>query len=308
MKPTAEDVHINAALSNISVSYSNDSYIADQIFPIVTVAKESDIYAKYNKRDWLADEAEIRIDGSEAAEGGYAVDVSNTYTAIPYAIKKKVTDRQRANADPVFQLDIEAAEYVADKLALRMEVQVAAGIDTTGVWGTDLTLSGTDQWSDFANSDPIGNIRTAMSDVRKAIGRNANTVVMGDDVWIKLQDHPDILERSKYTSGASITTEMVARMAGVDRILIGSAVKDTAAESQTSSTSYVWGKNVLVAFVAPRPALRTPSAGYIFRHGTRAVKRYREDRINSDWVEGQESWAVELTASDAGSFIAAAVA
>jgi hypothetical protein len=42
--PTVNDVHIDGPLANISIAYKNAGYIADQVFPIVTVQKKSDKY------------------------------------------------------------------------------------------------------------------------------------------------------------------------------------------------------------------------------------------------------------------------
>jgi hypothetical protein len=38
-------------------------------------------------------------------------------------------------------------------------------------------------------------------------------------------------------------------------------VKDTGSENISMSGSYIWGKTCLLLYVAPRPALMTPSAG-----------------------------------------------
>ena len=47
--PTVRDVHIEAPLSAISIAYRNPSYIADQIFPRVSVSKKTDYYWIFGK-------------------------------------------------------------------------------------------------------------------------------------------------------------------------------------------------------------------------------------------------------------------
>ena len=42
--PTLHDVHIDGPLSNVSIAYKNENYIADQVFPALAVAKKSDKY------------------------------------------------------------------------------------------------------------------------------------------------------------------------------------------------------------------------------------------------------------------------
>ena len=43
-QPTPQDVHIDAALSNISIAYKPVGMVADMVFPSVPVDKQSDYY------------------------------------------------------------------------------------------------------------------------------------------------------------------------------------------------------------------------------------------------------------------------
>lgn len=45
--PVRSDVHIDTLATSISVGYRNSNYIADQILPIVPVAKQTGKYAKF---------------------------------------------------------------------------------------------------------------------------------------------------------------------------------------------------------------------------------------------------------------------
>lgn len=50
-----QDVVIDPALSNVSIKYSNDSYIADMVLPVVKVKTQTGkyyIYDKSNLRTW----------------------------------------------------------------------------------------------------------------------------------------------------------------------------------------------------------------------------------------------------------------
>jgi len=40
--PTRKDVHIDGPMTNISIAFRNDVYIAERVFPIVPVNKISD--------------------------------------------------------------------------------------------------------------------------------------------------------------------------------------------------------------------------------------------------------------------------
>ena len=42
--PQSNEVHIDAALTNLSVGYQNPAFIADRLAPVVPVRKQSDKY------------------------------------------------------------------------------------------------------------------------------------------------------------------------------------------------------------------------------------------------------------------------
>jgi hypothetical protein len=85
-------------------------------------------------------------------------------------------------------------------------------------------------------------------------------------VWDKLIDHPAFIERVKYSQLGAMTTDLLARLIGVDRVVVGMAGKNTATEGQTDSMSYIWGKKALLAYIAPtlRPKMLTTAFTYKF--------------------------------------------
>ena len=72
-QPTLSDVHVNAALTDISVAYiqNNENFIADKVFPMVPVVHKSDVYYVFSKDDFLRDDVQPRADASESAGGGF---------------------------------------------------------------------------------------------------------------------------------------------------------------------------------------------------------------------------------------------
>ncbi len=98
--PTVRDVHIDSALSNISIGYRNESYIGEKIFPRVPVAHKSDYYYEFSRGAWFRDDVAVRAPGTRAAKADYEV-TSASYNTIQYAISKDVADEVRLNADNV---------------------------------------------------------------------------------------------------------------------------------------------------------------------------------------------------------------
>ncbi len=317
-QPTAQDVHVDAVLSNISVAYvqSQAVFIASKVFPVVTVAKQSDKYYVYTKNDWFRDEAKKRGDATESAGSGYNLSTT-TYSCDVWAFHKDIGDQARRNADAVINLDRDATQFVTQRLLMRQEVQWASEFFIGGIWGTTVT-GGTNfvVWSDYTASDPITDIENGKRAILAVTGYLPNTLVMGYDVFIKLQHHPDIVDRYKYTSSQVITADMLAKLFGVDRILIAMAVKATNIEGETAAYSFTHGKHALLCYVNPSPSLLAPSAGYIFAwSGVSAglganvgISRIRMEALKADRVEGEVAFDNKIVATDLGYFFASAVA
>ncbi len=306
-QPTQSDVHVNAILTQFSVAYMNkaENMVAGKIFPTVPVAKQSDLYFVYTKNDWFRDEAKVRADATESAGSGYNLSTAS-YNALVYAMHKDVGQQTRANADNPLNLDRDATEFVTQRLMLRQEVQWVADYFVTGVWGTSATP--TNLWSDYTLSDPIGDVETGKATVLTNTGYEVNTLVLGYDVFRQLKNHPDVVERYKYTSSESITEEMLGALFGIERVFVSKAVKATNVEGHTAAMSFTHGKHALLCYSAPSPSLLAASAGYRFTWtgvsqgmGTNVgVKTIPMPWLEADRIEGQIAFADKIIGSDLG--------
>ena len=309
-KYTRKDVHVDQLLTNVSIGYSNAGYIADQIFPVVPVDKQSDKYLTYDKSHWFRNEAKIRATGTKSERGGWTYS-SDTYFCDRFSYGHEIYDEERDNADNAFQLDSDAAEFATDKILMQREVAFAGGFFTTSVWGTDKT-GGTDftRWSDYAGSNPLVDVSDWMDTIEASIGREANRLVMGKQVWTKLKWHPDLIDTIKYTQRAQMGLDLAATLFEVERILVGRAIYTTSPEGTAeASVSYsrIWGKHALLIYVPNTPSLRQPAAGYTFTwqrvpQSLRYIKRMRDEEREADIVEANAYYDHKVTGAAAGLF------
>ena len=312
MQPTPSDVHVNAPLSNISIAYMQDQneFIAERVFPGIPVAKQSDRYFAYDKGNWFRSKAKIRAPGTESAGSGFTLDNTPNYFADVWAVHDDVDDDTRTNADAPIDVDRDATEFVTRDLVLTREVHWAAKYFIASTWtgsssGSDVTP--TTKW-DAAGSTPIADTRTQLRSIKAKNGFRGNKMVMPDPVWDVLQDHPDFLERIKYTQTAIVTTALLAAVLGLDEVLICGAIINQANEGATDSLSFLFGSSVLCVYAAPRPGIRTPSAGYTFNWNGRVggfmrVLRFRMEWLKSDRVEGEMAYDQKIVAPTLGAFL-----
>lgn len=315
--PTSQDVHVNRPLTNVSIAYKNAQYIADEIFPIVPVMKQSDIVPSYPQSYWFRDDARILAPGARSAEAGYKVDTSDTYFCPRYAMSKTIPDEVRDNADAPFDLDREATEFCTDKIQMRRDVAFATDFFTTGVWGTD-KVGGTDftVWSNYGGSSPVVDIANYKDLVEGKIGREPNRAVMGKQVLVQLLNHPDVIDLIKYTQKGQVNVDLLASLLTFEKLLVGRGIYTTDKEGTAeASVSYsrIWGKHLLMAWVSPSPALMTPSAGYTFAwqrvpNAIQYAQTFRRLEEETDVVRVSSYFDQKKTAANAALFVSAAVA
>jgi hypothetical protein len=332
IQPTRGDVHVNRPLTNISVAYlqSQNSFVADRVFPNIPVAKQSDRFFTYDRGEFNRDEMKERAPGTESAGGTYSLDSTPTYYAPVQSFHKDIPDQIRANTDSPLNPDREATEYVTHKGLIRRERTFVSNFFTTGIWTyqADGVSSGATaassfdptngsnnnklQWNDAA-STPIEDMRQGLRYVHESTGFRPNKAVMGRPVYDTLVDHPDIvarLDRGQTTGPAKANREAIAALLELDEVLVMDAIYNSAKKGATNAHSFIGGKNVLLAYAAPTPGIMTPSAGYTFswtgylgatQNGMR-IKRFRMDALESDRVECDQAYAQKLIGADLGYF------
>lgn len=304
--PVIQDVHQDAVLTGVSIAYTQPGFIADLVFPRVPVKKESDKYYIYGTELFQTPSAK-RAPKTAYKRINWTVS-TDTYTCEEYGLEEAIDDREMANADDPLNLEIDTTELLTSQIMLARERRVAALAFSSTYMTVYTTLSGTSQWSDYVNSDPIGDVRTGMSTVQGTIGRDPNTMIISRAVFDKLQDHPAITERVKYTQLGILTVELLARLFGVERVLVGMSIYDSANEGQTDSLAQVWGKHCLLAYIEPRPGLKKMSVGYSMVAREKQVEKYRDDTIKSEIIRVSELVDEKVVSASAAYLIVNAVA
>lgn len=303
-----QDVVVDPALSNVSIKYTNDTFIADMIFPMVKVAKQTGKYYVYDKSNLRIDKTN-RAAGSGANEIDFGVGPTGTFATDDHALKGFVADEIQDQADAALNPLVDETEVVTEKLLLDRENNLATILQSTSNLTQNTTLSGTSQWSDYSNSDPIGDVRTARTTIHQNTFKKPNTMIMGKQVFDMLAEHPQIIERVKYSQLGVLTTDLLSRVFQVEKILVGEAGSNTAAEGQTDVLSYVWGKHAWLAFIAPQVRLKQVTLGYTFTYSQRIVKRWRDEDREGTYVRiGNDNYVQKIVAATAGYFIKNAVA
>ncbi len=240
------------ALTAIAVAYRQSKLIADLVLPRVPVNTEQFRYIKYALAD--AFQAPDTLVGRKSAPN--QIDWSST--EIPDTVQDQALDTPVPNADVeawqrardagigfVSQASPEqrATRLVMQAVQNRREYRAAQLVFNAANYGTNnkTTLSGTGQWSDYANSDPLVAIMTALD----SMIMRPNIATLGRAVATKLQMHPKVCKAvfGNNTDAGIAPLSAIARLLELDEINVGEGWINTAAPGQPANIQRVWGKH-----------------------------------------------------------------
>lgn len=304
--------YYSETLTNVGLKYNQDSsnFVAGRVFPNCPVNLLSSTFPTYDKAYWMKNEAADRAPGTESKGSPHARG-TDSYACKDKSFHDDVPDEYIANDPAPLNAEKAATNRVAKKIEIANEVDFATNFFSTSIWGTDKVP--TTKWTAAGAGDPFGDIDTAKSTVKLATSFEPNTMVMSYEVYNVLKRHSDITGQIRYTSSANVTTDLLARMFEVDRVIVMSGVYDTAAYGATASQSFIGGKNVLLCYTASSPSLEEPSAGYRFTwngygQGGFGIKNWAIDALSARRVEAHSYADMKLVAADLGYFLSAVVA
>ena len=316
--------HIDRAMTNFSVAYQQgaDAFIADKIFPIVRVQKQSDIYFSYSKADSFRDEVKERGQGAESVGFNWNVKEEAPYHCKKYALHYDITEEERVNYDQPINVERDTVDMLTDKMLLNREIAFQKKYFTSGVWGSD-KVGGTDfaKFSD-PTSSPVETINQAMLDMASSTGKKPNFIIMSPDVLYALKNHEEIMDRIKYTQKGVITLDLIAELFEVEKIYVPWGVVNTAPvkanyDLTDENTDFIYKGSMLLGYRTSSPRLKEPSAGYIFAwtglegasaYGSRIVRIPMDMLgIGTERIEAEMAYDMKVICKDMGMFFSAVV-
>lgn len=324
-QPSAAQLHVDRFLTNMAVAWAQDEadFVASRVFPPVPVLKESDLYAVYEKGTFYRKrQMRPRPLGGRPPQTGYEI-TEGTYRCVEWGLEHAIDDRERTNADEPLNPDIAGMLLLTEQGMIQREDLWTQAYFVTGQWGTDWqgVSSGPtgNQFTQFdqSGSDPIQFLRARRNDIRGKTGYAPNKAVFGSLAWEAFINHPDVVERVKYTQAAADVArteeQIAAALLKVNEVLIPYGVANSAAEGQADNIGFIANPtSILLVYAAPAPSIRAPSGGYTFAYtglipGVNnawggVIERGRDELAHTDILQIRASYDQRIVASDLGEF------
>lgn len=278
---SADEVHSDQYLTNLSQGYANDSYIGERLILSVPVQKRSDKYAIYPQREMFEAPSDLLTSDKARANEISSTRTSASYDLLDYGLENFVSNETLENQDLPFNERADMVMELAEHMARKREVRDAELLTTAGNYGSGntTTLSGSDQWNSSTGGNPIKNIQDGKAALFNGPGATDVWGFTSLDVFNVLARHPLLLDLQKYTQNGLLTPEAIARYFGLAGLLIGEARKQTANEGQTASYSRIWSDYFGLVRVARAPSKRTAAFAARFRKNN--------DPVVTEWFDAR---------------------
>lgn len=316
---------VDAALSAVAIGYRNSTAmrIADAVLPRLPVSAEKFKWTEYPLSEaFNVPDARVgrrgRVQQLEfgGTEQTAEVEDFGLESSIPYSDIMAAADA-RARGDSLHDPVMHSVAMLTDTLENIREVRVAQAVFALTTYAADkrVTLSGTSQFSDYTNSDPITAIKTGME---ATLVHTPNTMVLGRQVWSRLSSHPKIVNAVKgnVTNAGIVSREQFLELfagEGITRLLIGDAFYNTAKPGQAPSLGRAWGKHMALLHLNPMATVEQGGItfGFTAQYGARIAGQMEDRDIGLQGglrVRTGERVKELIIARDVGYFIQNAVA
>lgn len=254
---------VDKLLTNVSQMYVPEGYIAEDVLPLLQSTQKTGKIGKYGKDH-------LRIEHSlVGGRGAYRrvepiVRSSDSYSIESHGLEGMVTEDDYRNVEEPFDAEKDETLGLNTMIALNKEYALASTLTSTSIITQNTTLSGTSQFSDYANSDPIGVFKTARLAVYNGCGLPPNCALMSWEVANTLAYSPQILDALgfAFNRAGQLSEAELSKAMGVEKLLIAKSKYNSAKEGQTDTLASVWSDDILMFYAPDKAAKYQTSLGY----------------------------------------------
>lgn len=301
----------------VAIAYRNKALIGAEVLPLTPVSKKF-TWIKHTKEEGFTP-PDDRVGRKSRPNQISFTGTEETDSTEDYAYDDPIPQEDiDVNNIPGYDVRGKSVEFLSNLLELQHERRVASLVFSAATYptGNKVAHTSTAQYS-HADSKPLDDLLLRLDTPLM----RPNVMVIGQDAWRVLRQHPQMLAAIKATgAGRSATSgeagtvsrEQVAELLEIDQVLVGQGWVNTAARGQTATYARVWGKHIALIY---RDVLAGPQRGTTFgftgQFGTRIAGSIPDPHIGMrGGVINRVGWSLKeiVAAPDLGYFIENAVA
>lgn len=297
-----EELRINAYLSEVARGYSNNAFVAQNLFPTIYSEKEQINIFEFNKEAFQIYDTEraIRANSNVIAPKGFK---KHSATLAEHDLSYPIDYREEQKAEKV-RLQLHATNVVTQGLQLKHEKACADLAQDVNSYATEnkILLSGSSCFN-HKDSDPQGVVDDAKDAVSKKIGQDPNTMIIGQDAWRALKRNVSLRSLISNNTNKIITLEHLKEFFEVENIFIGKSIFS----DKDGNFVRIWQDNIILAYVPNLGNSRTeydPSFAYTVRKKDALnIDEYTKEGNKVKYIRATDIYTPFLVGAEAGYLI-----
>lgn len=276
---------IDPVLSNLARGFLDQPMVGNALFPRVNVPLSGGQVLEFGKEAF-------RQYSARRVPGGATKRIDMGYLGQPYALVQDALEAKvprewmrDARVSPGVDLATRSVRMVTGALMRGLEIEQAALSRDADNYATanKIALTNGNRWNDAA-VNPSATIEVGREAIRAAAGVYPNVALLSAQAFAACRNNAAILDRFRYTSAESVTTDMLANLWDIERVVVGRGVVAGADDSFGD----IWGTDAILAYAPMTPSgAEEPSYGYTYTmEGHPLVEApYWDDNARS-WIYG----------------------
>lgn len=314
--PSVTELQFDGRLTNVSKQHNNPELIADLLIPPTPVSQKTGLFKTYTKANRFTVPS-TRVGPKSVPNEVEWTSGEETYTCEDQALQEFLNQEEVDNAETPFSAQSDTTEFVTNLIRLAREIRMMEFITEADNYAATTDAAGT--WGTADDGDVLDDIHTAIDAcfmppnvmvMDRATFRNVstNTIMIRSVQGTVTQQ---IIGSDLGNGAVGIRAPQLAAFFGLDRVLIGTANRNTANAGLTASFSQIWrgAEGATAGFCSLlriKPStLRDVSFAYQFDWKPRQVMTSQSDRgaFGGQIIRVAESTTIDSSGTDVGHMI-----
>lgn len=240
---TIQRPDLGAIVYEYAMESAQQGFLADKILPAFDTALQSAEYPIIPVESFLKIQETKRAPRTNYNRSDYNFETGN-YSCKDHGLEEPLDDTESAMYKRFFDAEEMAAKRNMFNILLAREKRIADKIFNATTFASQLTNVST-EWSTAATCTPRANVFAGKESMRAAYGIEPNALVMPKKIFNNLLLTAELRDALKYTNPIEIGAfeaqkRMMATYFGVDEILVGNAMYDSAKKGQSAVLADIW--------------------------------------------------------------------
>ncbi len=243
-------------------------FIGAEIMPIKEVPKQKGNYPKMKVEMMFKSHGSLKRAPRTNYKRSDWEFGTGSYECEDYGFEDLLDATEKSLYSSYFDAEVISTQRATFQLLMAQEIRIANMVMNTTNITTNQAAAAV--WSVAADAKPRTDIAALKTKMRNDRGIIPNVLALAKSLFDELMLTAEITDAFKYTNpieigGFEAQKRIMAQYFGVDKVLVGNAIKDTAKKGQTASLSDIWSSTLVGLFkISTSEDLRDPAIGRTF--------------------------------------------